>query len=339
MHTLIQKMKMLNNLIKWLISLTLLIVILFAIVYYYPSFDVKFNKNESHLSFRSAKENANNLISNEPAEVNQECSSFVLDHGNKTEIVVVLFHGYTNCPKQFEILANQLYAKGFNVFVPRMPYHGYSDVATDDFGKLRKEDLLKYIHESMEIASGLGESVRTIAISGGATLAACAAYYYDNVDVAVLSSPFFLPKLSLPFDYSQNFVINTLKIMPPEFKWWNDSIQDNATSGPLHAYPRIHTKGILAFIEIAAQLRKDLESGQFPQQKSRIVFIKSMGDQSVRNDVIDEYAELWRGYENTEVLEYTLDPELGLKHDYLEPLQSFARIDVVYPLLIDFLQN
>ena len=34
-----------------------------------------------------------------------ECRTRLLDHGAPTAQVVVLFHGYTNCPKQYEKLA------------------------------------------------------------------------------------------------------------------------------------------------------------------------------------------------------------------------------------------
>ena len=53
-----------------------------------------------------------------------ECRTRLLDHGVPTAQVVVLFHGYTNCPKQYEKLAPELADRGYTVLVPRMPHHG-----------------------------------------------------------------------------------------------------------------------------------------------------------------------------------------------------------------------
>ena len=41
------------------------------------------------------------------------------DHGKRVRNAVVFFHGFTNCPQQFDELARQFYDRGCNVFVPR----------------------------------------------------------------------------------------------------------------------------------------------------------------------------------------------------------------------------
>ncbi|HEU4333668.1 MAG TPA: hypothetical protein VFT32_04175, partial [Candidatus Eisenbacteria bacterium] len=63
----------------------------------------------------------------EDSTVNGDCLPRLLTHGGKTERAVVLLHGFTNCPKQFDSLAAILYARGFNVYLPRMPRHGLAD--------------------------------------------------------------------------------------------------------------------------------------------------------------------------------------------------------------------
>ena len=52
------------------------------------------------------------------------CASRLLTHGEKTDVVVVLIHGLTNCPKQFVDLGEEIYDRGANVLILRMPYHG-----------------------------------------------------------------------------------------------------------------------------------------------------------------------------------------------------------------------
>ena len=37
---------------------------------------------------------------------------------------VMLFHGYSSCPQQYDELSAQLADKGYNVFIPLLPVHG-----------------------------------------------------------------------------------------------------------------------------------------------------------------------------------------------------------------------
>src|SRR4051812_2981554 len=50
--------------------------------------------------------------------------SILLTHGSRTPRVVVLLHGFTASPRQFEGIADSLFASGDNVYVPRLPHHG-----------------------------------------------------------------------------------------------------------------------------------------------------------------------------------------------------------------------
>ena len=43
------------------------------------------------------------------------------EHGAAVDDAVVLFHGFTNCPQQFDELAREFYARGCNVYVPLIP--------------------------------------------------------------------------------------------------------------------------------------------------------------------------------------------------------------------------
>src|SRR5689334_2676451 len=65
------------------------------------------------------------------------CITKLFDHGIQVEHVMVLLHGFTNCPEQFNELGKQYFDSGYNVFIPRMPYHGLSDRLTNELAKLR----------------------------------------------------------------------------------------------------------------------------------------------------------------------------------------------------------
>src|SRR3990172_3566646 len=75
--------------------------------------------------------------------INPLCRDIVQKHVPPTGRVIVFFHGYTNCPKQFEELGNQFYRAGFSVYIPRLPRHGYLDRLTSDTENLTPEELVR----------------------------------------------------------------------------------------------------------------------------------------------------------------------------------------------------
>src|SRR4051812_13454293 len=75
------------------------------------------------------------------ATINPVCYTRLFDHGQRTRRVVVCYHGYTNCPFQFQALAEHFYAQGSNVFVPRLPYHGLRDRMSAEQARLTAADL------------------------------------------------------------------------------------------------------------------------------------------------------------------------------------------------------
>ncbi|HEV2477336.1 MAG TPA: alpha/beta hydrolase, partial [Candidatus Dormibacteraeota bacterium] len=89
--------------------------------------------------------------------VNPVCQSRLYTHGHRTERSLVLLHGFTNCPQQMDALGKQLFAQGWNVFIPRYPRHGYTNRLTDAIAELRAEHLVALASRSVEVGTGLGE--------------------------------------------------------------------------------------------------------------------------------------------------------------------------------------
>ncbi|MEZ4639016.1 MAG: alpha/beta fold hydrolase [Caldilineaceae bacterium] len=104
--------------------------------------------------------------------VNPLCESKVMGHGARTQRVVVFVHGFTNCPEQFEVLGQQFYDAGYNVFIPRMPHHGLSDRLTTELSKLSTEALVAFGGDVVDIAQGLGDEVTVVGLSGGGAVTA-----------------------------------------------------------------------------------------------------------------------------------------------------------------------
>ena len=115
--------------------------------------------------------------------------SIVLVHGRRTERAIVLFHGFTNSPRQFRAIAQQLHERGDNVLVPRLPYHALADGTVHDLANLTAEQLRDVADTATDIARGLGDSVIVAGLSLGGTLAAWTAQFRPEVDRAVPLSP------------------------------------------------------------------------------------------------------------------------------------------------------
>ena len=140
-------------------------------------------------SYATALVLADRLRAADGPEVNPLCRSRVLEQGRRTRVAVVLLHGYTNCPQQWDRIASAYAASGVSVVVPRLPGHGYADRLTRALGDLTPEALAAVADQAVDIAAGLGEEVHVVGSSAGGALATWLATRRDEVDQLTLISP------------------------------------------------------------------------------------------------------------------------------------------------------
>src|SRR6516162_1001263 len=148
-----------------------------------------------------------------------EGRSRLLTQGQKTERVFVLLHGLTNCPEQFIPLARILHASGANVVVPRARYAGFADRMNAFQGLQSGQDLLDQAATGLDIASGLGDRISLVGLSGGAVAAERMAQNREGIESVLLLSPFFsvhgqpvvlIDGISAALAHAPNFYV-----------WWN----------------------------------------------------------------------------------------------------------------------
>src|SRR5688572_20292839 len=98
-------------------------------------------KSEPVSGYEEAAARIEAMRSAEPPTVRADCTIQWMTHGRKTERALVLLHGLTNCPLQWQGLAPRFFEMGYNVLMPRMPHHGYSDRLTNAIKAITVEEL------------------------------------------------------------------------------------------------------------------------------------------------------------------------------------------------------
>ena len=159
---------------------------------------------------------------------------------------VVLLHGMSASPAQFERYARDLYARGHNVLVPRLPRHGHADRLSTALARLRPDELYDAVVDYVAIAHELGDRVTIAGFSLGGLLTAWIAQHY-RVRPCVAIAPF----LGVAIDSGRlmTALAELLLRMPNRFQWWNPILRERQM--PEHGYPRYSTHAIAHAYRVA----------------------------------------------------------------------------------------
>jgi len=254
-------------------------------------------------------------------------------HDGPTPQVALLLHGFTNSPAQWREISAAYYAAGYNVLVPRVPFHGLKDPLNREMSQLTPEGLAEFTERAVDAAAGLGGRLRVAGLSLGGLLAAYAARNRNEVAEAVLIAPFFQPNaipewVDAPFDAA-------MRALPDVYSWWNPAKHEAEVRGTW-AYPKFSLKAIAAMIGLRRQLASD--PPRRDNRAERVLLVVNDHDIAVRNDVARKLTdELFRDLA-TEVDTAVLEDSLCLTHDVVEPNgDNRDRMDVarehLWPLL------
>jgi alpha-beta hydrolase superfamily lysophospholipase len=268
------------------------------------------------------------LRADRTALMNPDCLVQFMTHGQKVQHAIVLVHGYTSCPAQFQQLGQRFYDQGYNVLIAPLPHHGLADRMTDEQGQLTVEELAAYADEMVDIAHGLGEQVTMMGISAGGVTTAWAAQNRSDLDLAIMISPAFGFK-ALPTPLTGP-VMNVSLLLPDAYTWWDPVMQESLT--PLHAYPRYSKHALAQTLRIGFAVRS--QAGQQLPAARRIMVITNANDTTVNNPLTAEVVAVWR-QRGANISTYEFPASLGLGHDLIDPAQHDQQIGIVYPQLID----
>lgn len=276
----------------------------------------------------------NNLRILDGKDISPDGHLIFLTHGKKMQKTIVFFHGGTNSPRQFEALGKIFYEKGYNVLIPRIPHHGLKNRMTEDYAKLSALEMTQLSDESMDIAQGLGKHISVVGLSMGANMGAWIAQNRSDVDKAVLISPFWGWK-GLTISLLKP-AINLLSILPNTFMWWNQA-EKKALSGPTSAYYRFSTRGLAQIMLLGWLVIKEVRSSG-PKTRSIVVITNALDD-SVNEHIFDRVADYWQRHRDVKITRFEFDKSFGVLHDLIDPQQPYQKTAVVYPKLIELIEN
>ena len=259
------------------------------------------------------------------------CESQFMTHGQKVERVMVLLHGYRNCPAQFYQLGMIFYKQGYNVIIPRMPHHGLADMLSPDQAQLTADELSAHVTEAVDIAQGLGEQVTVSGMSTGGVMAAWVAQNRTDIRQAVLIAPFFSP-YAIPASLTTP-AVNLFSILPNFFLWQDDKLKAEVPNPP-QTYPQNSTRALSQILQLSFAVRNQARRSA---PAAAILVVTNANDDAVDNQVTAGVVADWRMHGFASLQTYEFAADLRLDHDLLDPAHPKQKIELVYPVLTDLM--
>jgi pimeloyl-ACP methyl ester carboxylesterase len=213
-----------------------------------------------------------------------------------------------------------------------LPHHGLSDRMTEAHAQLTAEELVTYANETVDIAQGLGDQVTMMGISAGGITTAWAAQNRSDLDLAVIISPAFrFKQIPTPFTAA---VMNIYTFLPDSYEWW-DSVK-KADAPPPDAYPRYSKHALVQILRLGFAIQASARYQQPAAKKIIVVF--NANDNSVNNALTMDIVKTWQAH-SANLTTYEFNADLKLGHDLIDTSQPDQKIDIVYPRLIDLVDQ
>ena len=241
----------------------------------------------------------------------------------------MLLHGLTNCPQQFDAFAQLLHARGENVYVPRLPFHGHRDRLTPALGAITATDIQRAAIDAARLGQGLGAHTSVLGLSLGATMALWLAQM-GAVDNAVGVAPFLM--VAFAPRRPGMLLMRVLQALPNRFLWWDP--RRKAALPPDYAYPGFWTH-CLAQCVVAGAAIFAVAARAAPSAPHGTVVINAQ-DPAVNNGAARELVGRWQ--RRGAAYDLAVWDDLGRVHDVVDPSTYPAAATLVYPRLVALLE-
>jgi esterase/lipase len=248
--------------------------------------------------------------------------SILLTRGAPTVRAIVLLHGLTDSPRQFEALAYHLYADGNNVFVPRFPQHGLRGGDAGALAALTASQLRAFADSVLSAAGGLGDSVVVLGLSMGGTVAAWIAQQrgvWRAVLVAPALEPGHIPSiLDRPIVGLADRLPNVTRRSPPD------------VARP-DREPGFSTRAAAEILELGNSVLRD--ATRTAPRTSRLAVLVNANDRTVNESAAEALARSWARDGAASVSVFELPDSLRLPHNIVDPSHGRAMGEAVLALL------
>ena len=258
--------------------------------------------------------------------VNEASGSHLLVHGERTPCAYVLVHGTTNSPLQWMELGETLHERGHNVLILRMPYHGLESHQVRELKRLSARDLRTYADQAVDIATGLGEEVVVVGISGGGAVASWMAQNRSEVDRALALAPFF-GVYGVP-DFATTLLMNAFSRLP------NIVLDDPLEPRRDWVYRGEATRGVAAFLALGHTILQDAKAGASPQ--GQVIVVTTAKDNTANNHSTAKLVDLWK-QAGANLVTYEFEPSLDIPHNSVDPAADAAKKQLVYEQMLSLL--
>ncbi len=247
--------------------------------------------------------------------------SILLTSGAPAPRVIVLLHGLTDSPRQFEAFAYLLYADGNNVYVPRLPQHGLRGGNVGALSALTAAQLRGVADSVVNEARGLGDSVVVVGLSMGGTVGAWIAQQ-RQVSRVVLIAPAIEPgRIPSLLDRPLIGLADRLPSMTRRSR--PDTARPDREAGfDSHAAAQIFQLGG-SILSDAARVA--------PRTPEMVVLVNA-ADRTVKESAAEALSRDWSRH-GAKVSVFELPDSLRLPHNIIDPIRGRTRSDAVLGLL------
>lgn len=249
--------------------------------------------------------------------------SILLTTGRPTPRALVLLHGLTDSPRQFEALAYLLHGDGNNVYVPRLPQHGLRGKDASVLGALTAAQLQGAADSIVAEARGLGDSIVVVGLSMGGTVAAWITQRY-HVSRTVLIAPAIEPGripslLDRPLIGLADHLPSMTRRAAPD------------TARP-DREPGFNTRAVAEILELGRSVAG--EADRVGPATRAITVLVNASDRTVNESAAEGLARSWLRH-GAAVSVFELPDSLRLPHNIIDPYRGRVGSDTVLALIRD----
>jgi carboxylesterase len=248
--------------------------------------------------------------------------SILLIHGARTPRVIVLLHGFTDAPTQFESLGKRFFDAGDNVYIPRLPHHAERVAPVRNFGKVRAGELARFGDSVVDHARGLGDTIVVVGLSAGGAIAGHIAQTRGEVRRVVLIAPAIGPG-RVPDESAQALIVLAGRL--PEIRRTEkpDSANPDLVQG-------LTTHGLAEVLRLGQMVRgrAEQESPGAPQ----MAFLLNELDQTVSEAASLALAQSWFDHDAS-VSVYRFGKGLNLPHNLMATPEHGGNLELVLPVI------